>query len=141
VAGVRFHAVVIGFAFSTERLTGFAQLIVLMDPLHGLFETDRDEQADADGSDVDDEVFPGVGGFVGRVDVEHGKPFTLFGGRRFHRLRFVVAVYAVADRFALSKPLWTRCQLSDGLNLLLFFKKEGLAALRVALTLAALSVR
>jgi hypothetical protein len=43
VAGVHFHAVVICFAFSTERLTGFAQLIVLVDPLHGLVETNGDE--------------------------------------------------------------------------------------------------
>jgi hypothetical protein len=30
-----------------------------------------DDEADDDGGDVDEEVLPGVGGFVGRVDVEH----------------------------------------------------------------------
>jgi hypothetical protein len=40
--------------------------------LDGLFEADGDEQADDDGGDVDEEVAPGVGGLVGRVDVEHG---------------------------------------------------------------------
>jgi hypothetical protein len=42
-----------------------------MEYLYGLLETDGNEQADADCADVDEEVFPGVGGFVGRVDVEH----------------------------------------------------------------------
>ena len=33
-----------------------------------------DEEAEDDGGDVDEEVAPGVGGVVGRVDVEHGAP-------------------------------------------------------------------
>jgi hypothetical protein len=44
--------------------------------LDRLLQADGDEQADDDGGDVDEEVFPGVGGLVGRVDVEHGWPFT-----------------------------------------------------------------
>jgi hypothetical protein len=43
----------------------------MVDELDGLLEADGDEQADDDGGDVDEEVFPGVGGFVGRVYVEH----------------------------------------------------------------------
>ena len=43
-----------------------------MKPLDGLLQTDGDQQTDADGGDVDEEVFPGVGGGVGWVDVEHG---------------------------------------------------------------------
>jgi hypothetical protein len=69
VASVDFHATAIGIALAIERLTGFAQLIVLMDPLHGLLQADGDDETDDDGGDVDEEVFPGVGGFVGRVDV------------------------------------------------------------------------
>jgi len=45
--------------------------VTMMEVFDGLLETDGDEQTDDDGRDVDEEVFPGVGGFVGRVDVEH----------------------------------------------------------------------
>ena len=44
-------------------------LVVMMDGLDGLLEADGDEQAYADGGDVDEEVAPGVDGFVGWVDV------------------------------------------------------------------------
>ncbi len=47
------------------------QLVPMMDGFHGLLEAHRNDEADDDGGDVDEEVFPGVGGFVGRVDVEH----------------------------------------------------------------------
>jgi hypothetical protein len=46
----------------------------------GLLEADGDEQAYADGSDVDEEVSPGVSGFVGSVDVEHGRVLGGVGG-------------------------------------------------------------
>ena len=55
-----------------ESLAGFCNLMVVMNVLDSLFKTDGDEQTDDDGDDVDEEVFPGVGGFVGWVDVEHG---------------------------------------------------------------------
>ena len=46
-------------------------LMVMVDGFDALLEADGDEQADADGGDVDEEVAPGVSGLVGRVDVEH----------------------------------------------------------------------
>jgi hypothetical protein len=55
-------------------LEGFSQLLHLMsvvEVFNGLLEADGDEEADDDGGDVDEEVFPGVSGFVGRVYVEH----------------------------------------------------------------------
>ena len=53
----------------------FVQLMTLMavvDRFDGLLQAYSDEEANHDGGDVDEEVFKGVGGFVGRVDVEHG---------------------------------------------------------------------
>jgi len=46
--------------------------MAVVEVFDGLLQADGDEQADADGAYVDEEVFPGVGGGVGRVDVEHG---------------------------------------------------------------------
>jgi hypothetical protein len=40
----------------------------MMDGFDSLLEADGDKQADADGSDVNEEVFPGVGWRVGCVD-------------------------------------------------------------------------
>jgi hypothetical protein len=45
--------------------------MAVVDRLDRLLQTDGDDEADDDGGDVDEEVFPGVGGFVGRVNVEH----------------------------------------------------------------------
>ena len=47
-------------------------LVAVVEGFDGLLEADGDEQADDDGGDVEEEVAPGVGGVVGRVDVEHG---------------------------------------------------------------------
>jgi hypothetical protein len=58
--------------FFVNSLAGLAQLMAVVDSLDGLLNSDGDEQADDDGGDVDEEVAPGVGGLVGRVDVEHG---------------------------------------------------------------------
>ena len=63
----------IGFEFAGEGFAGFAEFVVLVDALDELLEADGDEEADDDGGDVDEEVAPGVGGGVGRVDVEHGR--------------------------------------------------------------------
>ena len=49
------------------------QLMAMVEELDCLFEADGDQEADDDGGDVDEEVAPGVGGVVGRVDVEHGR--------------------------------------------------------------------
>jgi hypothetical protein len=46
-----------------------------MDVLDNLFQADGDEEADADGGDVDPEVSPRVRGVLGRVYVEHGTNF------------------------------------------------------------------
>ena len=46
-------------------------LVVVVEGFDALLEADGDEQAYADGGDVDEEVAPGVGGVVGRVDIEH----------------------------------------------------------------------
>ena len=59
-------------ALFREELSGFADLRLVVYPLDRLLQADSDEQANHDGGDVDEEVFKGVGGFVGRVDVEHG---------------------------------------------------------------------
>jgi len=48
--------------------------MTMVEELDALLEADGDEQADADGGYVDEEVAPGVSGFVGWVDVEHGVP-------------------------------------------------------------------
>jgi hypothetical protein len=53
--------------------------MAVVEVLDGLLEADGDEKADDDGGDVDEEVAPGVGGGVGRVYVEHLRPFTNFG--------------------------------------------------------------
>ena len=62
-----------------ELFEEFLALMMPVDGFDGLFEIDGDEQADADGGDVDEEVAPGVGGGVGRVDVEHGAPWIRGG--------------------------------------------------------------
>jgi hypothetical protein len=46
--------------------------MAMVEPLDGLFEADRDQQADDEGGDVDEEVAPGVGRVGRRVDVEQG---------------------------------------------------------------------
>ena len=59
----------VGLELVRQLFSGVAQLVVLVNTLDHLLQTDRDEQTDDDGSDVDEEVSPGMGGFVGRVDV------------------------------------------------------------------------
>jgi hypothetical protein len=50
-----------------------------------LLQTDSDEQADDDGSQVDKEVFPRVDGSVGGVNVEHGFGMFLTGWEWVYR--------------------------------------------------------
>jgi hypothetical protein len=57
-----------------ELLLELLTLMAVMDELDGLFEADGEEQAKADGAHVDEKVFPGVDGFVRRVDVDHVGP-------------------------------------------------------------------
>ena len=63
------------FGLAGEGRLQVAAFVGTVQGLNRLLEADGDEQAHADGGDVDEEVFPGVGGFVGRVDVEHGRAF------------------------------------------------------------------
>jgi hypothetical protein len=60
-------------ALSGELGAGFVELMAMVKELDGLLKADGDEQADDDGRDVGEEVSPGVGGRVGRVDVEHSE--------------------------------------------------------------------
>ena len=48
------------------------QLVALMEVLEGLLQAESDEDAEDDGADVDEEIGPGVVGFVRWVDVDHG---------------------------------------------------------------------
>src|SRR6516164_7054526 len=57
--------------FELQGGTGFGDLVAMVKVLDGLFEANRDEQAEDDGGDVDEEVAPGGGGVVRRVDVDH----------------------------------------------------------------------
>jgi hypothetical protein len=61
------------FELGLHLFAGFAEFAMMVDELDGLFEADGDEQTDTDGGDVDEKVAPGVDGFVGGVDVEHGR--------------------------------------------------------------------
>ena len=58
--------------FFMQRRASFSDFVTMMDDLDSLFQRDSDEQADDDGRDMDEEVFPSVNAFVGSVDVEHG---------------------------------------------------------------------
>ena len=84
----------VGFALLLEGFAGLAQLVMLVDALDGLFESDGDEQTDDNGGDVDEEVAPGVGGVVWRVDVEHGcwSPVVRVSCRSEGRIVFEVSL-------------------------------------------------
>ncbi len=71
-AQIEFHDVEVVFGFDAQALLELMSLMAVVGCFNRLLQTDGDEQTDADGGDVDEEVLPGVGGFVGRVDVEHG---------------------------------------------------------------------
>ncbi len=58
--------------FGVDGFAGDAGLMVAVNEHNRLLKADGDEQADADGGDVDEEVFPRVGSFERRMDVEHG---------------------------------------------------------------------
>jgi len=46
-------------------------LVAVVEEFDRLLQADGDEQTDTDSAAVDEEVFPGAGGLVVRVDVEH----------------------------------------------------------------------
>ncbi len=58
-------------ALDEELFAGLLREMTVMEVLDCLFKAHRDQQAENDGSDVDEEVAPGAGGVVGWVDVEH----------------------------------------------------------------------
>jgi hypothetical protein len=55
--------------------------------LDSLLESDGYEQSDDDGRDMDEEVLPGVGCFMGSVDVEHYFPCSDSGAERTYWTR------------------------------------------------------
>jgi len=66
---VTFGEVEIALGFVVELGFELMALMVVVESFDGLLQGDGDEEADADGGDVDEEVAPGVDGFVGWVDV------------------------------------------------------------------------
>jgi hypothetical protein len=58
------------FGLGMERLAQFGALMAVMEGFNSLLEADGDEKADDDGGDVNEEVAPGMGGGVWRVNVE-----------------------------------------------------------------------
>ena len=71
---VRREIVAIALQLSLQRLTSFPKLVVLVNPLDHLFETDGDQQADDDGRDMDEEIAPAMDCGVGCVNFEHKGP-------------------------------------------------------------------
>jgi hypothetical protein len=55
-----------------EVLPEGCDFVAAVEGLHGLFERDSDEQAEADRGDVNEKAFPGMHSCVGGVDFEHG---------------------------------------------------------------------
>ena len=74
------HVVEVKAGVGEEALAQLAELMLTMEVLDCLLEAHRDEEAEDDGSDVDEEIAPGAGGVVGGVDVEHGCGFLGRGG-------------------------------------------------------------
>jgi hypothetical protein len=60
------------FALDPKGLAKLRHLMTVVEVLDGLFEPNRDEQADCDGRDVDEKILPRSYGFVGCMNVEHG---------------------------------------------------------------------
>ena len=56
-------------------MPGFSDFVAVMDVFDHLLEADGDEKPKDDGGDVNEEVAPGVGGMVGRVDIKYGGGF------------------------------------------------------------------
>ena len=60
------------FDLFDKPLASVFPFMAMVEKLDGLLQTDGDEQADDDSGDVDEEVLPGVRGFVRRMNIEHG---------------------------------------------------------------------
>ena len=61
----------VSLALPLELLLQLMALMPVVQQFDRLLEADGDDKPDHDGDDVDDEVFPGVRGFVRRVYIEH----------------------------------------------------------------------
>ena len=61
----------IALRLGMELLLQLIALMMVVDGFDGLLEADGDEQAHADGGDVDEEIFPAMRGFVRRMYIEH----------------------------------------------------------------------
>jgi hypothetical protein len=57
------------YALCVQVFLELVALVTVVDGFDGLFQPDRDEEAEDDGCDVDEEVAPCGGGMVGGVDV------------------------------------------------------------------------
>jgi hypothetical protein len=58
-------------ALRAQGFDGFKRLMAVVDVLDRLFESDGDDEADDDGGDVEEEVFPCVSGLVRGMDIKH----------------------------------------------------------------------
>ena len=90
-------------------------LVAMVEGLDGLLKTNSDDEADDDGGDVNEEVAPGVGGFVGRVDVEQR---GLLGPARTARcftcregVGWVVRGPCFGESYSFSAAAWTSMPL------------------------------
>ena len=71
----------VAFGLGAHLLHHHLSLVAMVEGFDGLFKADGDEQAHADGGDVDEEIAPGVDGVMERVDVEHGRVLCGVGSR------------------------------------------------------------
>jgi hypothetical protein len=70
---------VVLFTFDEQGLARLGDLVAMVKELNGLLEPDGDKQADGDGGDMSEKVFPRAGGSVGSMDVEHSYCVLLTG--------------------------------------------------------------
>lgn len=70
VLELRLDDLAVPLALVDECLLQPVGLVEVMEVLDGLLQADSDDQAADYGGDVDEELFPGAGSVVGRVDVE-----------------------------------------------------------------------
>ncbi len=64
----------VGGPFAPQVILYGAQSMVIVQLLYQLFQADGNQQANDDGSQVDEEILPGMHGCMRCVDIEHGLP-------------------------------------------------------------------
>ena len=67
------------FAFDPKGLASLRHLMAVVEVIDGLFEPNRDEQADCDGRDMDGKILPCAHDFVGCMNLEHSYCVFLIG--------------------------------------------------------------